>query len=247
VARPDWTDRFPWLLHGVTTRGRGGGSGSSDPDDFDLGLRGPGAGGMVTSRWDRLRREMGVATVVLAHQVHGAGLRVARRGAEGLLLTPAADGHLTRDPEVLLTVSLADCVPVFLVEPRSRTLGLLHAGWRGVAAGILERGIEAMWARFGVSAASLHVHLGPAISEPRYEVGPEVHRALGLPDPGGPATLDLRRHLAERAEKLGVPGSQVGVSDLCVHDDSRFFSHRGGDSGRQVALLGYRGRPGVRQ
>ena len=188
-----------------------------------------------------------MTTVVLGQQVHGAGLRVARRGGEGLLLTPSADGHLTRDPEVLLAVSVADCVPVFVVEPRSRTLALLHAGWRGVAAGILERGVEAMYRRFGASAEALYLYLGPAISEARYEVGPEVHRALGLPDPGGPATLDLRAHLARRAEAAGVPREQVAVSGLCVHDDPRFFSHRGGDGGRQVALLGYRGRPGARQ
>lgn len=252
LANPRWRERFPWLVQGVTTRGGfetgdPDGSPAEAPEPFDLGIRGDGAGRAVLARWDRLRRELGMITVVLGRQVHGAGLRVARRGGEGLLLTPPADGHLTRDPDVLLAVSVADCVPVFMVEPRSRTLALLHAGWRGVAAGILKRGVDAMYERFGVSSDALHLYLGPAISEARYEVGPEVHRALGLPDPGAPATLDLRAHLARRAEALGVPREQVAVSGLCVHDDPRFFSHRGGDGGRQMALLGYRGRPGVRR
>jgi polyphenol oxidase len=247
LGRADWSEAHPWLVQGVTLRT------TPDGAPFDLRLRGPAPGAEVLPRWDRLRDGLGMSTVVTARQVHGSAIRVARSGSPGLLLSPPCDGHLTRDPGVLLAVSVADCVPVFLLEAESRTLGLLHGGWRGVAAGILERGIEAMWSRFGIEPRDLEVHLGPAISPERYEVGPEVFRALGLegteqaPPPGASGPLDLRGHLTDRAAAAGILRERIGRSGVCVRNDPRFFSHRGGDGGRQMAVMGYRGRPGTRR
>ncbi len=242
VGVPEWRRRFPWLIQGVTLRSGGPG----DAEAFDLGLASPAPTGEVLRRWEELRLAVGLPRIVVSRQVHGSVIRVARGGESGLLLTPPADGHLTRDAGVLLTISVADCVPIFLLEPKSRTLGLLHAGWRGVAAGIVEEGLDQMGRRFGVEPRALIAHLGPAISGPRYPVGPEVHEALGLPVPSGSAPLDLREVVVRRLEARGMAPESIGISTLCVHDDPRFFSHRGGDAGRQIALLGYRGRPGVR-
>jgi polyphenol oxidase len=126
------------------------------------------------------------------------------------------------------------------VAPGRPAVALLHAGWRGVAGGILEEGLGVLKDRFGVEPGQLHAHLGPAISGDRYEVGPEVHRALGLPDPGEPGLLDLRGAAAERLAEGGVPRERIGVSTRCSLEDPLFFSHRGGDDGRQVAFLGIR-------
>lgn len=232
VGRADWAERHPWLVHGVTTRL------APEGGDLDLALFGSGPSGAVIARWERLREGLGATTVVHARQVHGSAVRVARRGAPGLLVVPPCDGHLTRDAGVLLTVALADCVPIFLLDPGSRAVGLLHGGWRGVAAGILEWGIQTMWDRLGVAADDLELHLGPSISGPRYEVGPEVFSALGMETPSGPAHLDLRAHLAGRARVAGVRPERIGVSAVCVHDDPRFFSHRAGDDGRHLAVIG---------
>jgi polyphenol oxidase len=235
MARSDWRQAFPWLVQGVTQRQVRPG------ESFDLRLRGTAPAESVLPRWERLREALGMTMVVHSRQVHGAAVRVARGGGAGILLAPECDGHLAAEPGLLLAVSVADCVPVFMVDPETRAIGLLHAGWRGVAAGILEAGVEAMWDRFGVPAERLHLHLGPAISAGEYEVGPEVHEALGLAVPDGPETLDLRRHLVERAARLGVPDAQVARSAICVRRDDRFFSHRGGDKGRQAAILGRKG------
>ncbi|MEX2529460.1 MAG: polyphenol oxidase family protein [Gemmatimonadota bacterium] len=240
LARSDWTRHHPWLIQGVTVSRTAG----PDAADFRLFGKEPGAG--VLDRWEALRIATGMNLVVHARQLHGTGVRVARGGATGILLAPPCDGHLAGEPGILLTVALADCVPVFLLEPESRTLGLLHAGWRGTAAGILEVGLREMWDRFGVPAAKMHVHLGPAIGPDRYEVGSEVLEALGIEGRSGPL-LDLRKVLADRARSMGVPAEQVGVSSTCVHDDPRFFSHRAGDEGRHLAVFGYLGRPGERR
>lgn len=233
LGRADWREEYPGLVQGITLRHGAGG------EPFDLRLDGPSPTEEVLGRWERLRESLGVTTVVRSRQVHGGGVRVARAGGVGVLFGPPGDGHLTRDPGVLLTVSVADCVPVYLLGPRSRAVGLLHAGWRGTAGGILEAGVASMWDRFGIRPDELHVHLGPAIGGDRYEVGPEVYRALGLADPGAPAPLDLRAHLGDRARAAGVRTDRIGVSQVCVRQDSRFFSHRGGDAGRQVAVLGW--------
>ena len=105
--------------------------------------------------------------------------------------------------------------------------------------GILEHGMEAMADSFGSRGEDLFLHLGPSICGACYEVGPEVHRALGLPSVGHPSLLDLRENLAARALAGGVKRSRVTISAWCTRcEGSPFFSHRRGDRERQVAFIG---------
>jgi polyphenol oxidase len=225
-----WNAGVPGLVCGITTRGSDAG--------FDVGLRGREPVGEVMARWDALLALPGMNTVVHALQLHGSVVRMHRDLPPGLFLSPPVDGHLTTQEGVLLTVSVADCVPVFMVSESPRAVALLHAGWRGVAGGILDAGLAAFRHRLGVGPGALHLFLGPSISGRAYEVGPEVHRALGLADPGQAALLDLRAVLAERAGQAGVSPERIEISALCTLADARFHSHRGGDAGRQVAFLG---------
>lgn len=231
LVRPDWEEAFPWLVQGTTTRDR----------DFRLwGSAAPA--GAALEAWEALREGMGARRVIHARQVHGAGLRFHEEGSPGLHLVPPVDGHMTRTSGVLLTVSIADCVPIFLVAEAPRAVAVLHAGWRGVAAGIIEAGIQGFRDRLGVGPGDLHLHLGPAICGPEYEVGPEVHLALGREDPGAPAPLDLRAVVAERASRAGVLPARIGCSGRCTRTDPLLFSHRGGDTMRQVAYMMIRSR-----
>lgn len=161
-------------------------------------------------------------------------------GPAGLHLARECDGHATQDVGVLLAVTTADCVPVSIVDPVRGAVALLHAGWRGTAFGIIERGIETL-SGSSSERSDLHVHLGPAICGECYEVGPEVFEALGLPAPTGPEPVDLRRVMAQRAAAAGVPSEQITISTLCTQCDGELlFSHRAGDGGRQVGYLGMR-------
>jgi YfiH family protein len=232
VVHPEWGEEFPWLAQGCTTRG--------DPEEpFDLALFGrasePRA---VLDRWDRLLRATGLGRGFHAHQVHGAAVRFHARGEPGLHLALACDGHATADADVLLAVTTADCVPISVVDPGRRAVALLHAGWRGAAAGILERGVAVLSERTASDPGELRVHLGPAICGRCYEVGPEVFTALGLEAPAGPEPLDLRVALARRAVLAGVAPGHVTISEHCTRCGEGFFSHRGGDPWRQVAFLG---------
>ncbi len=231
----DWADRFPWLFAGITHAGAG-------PDPFDLRLYGEPASHRARSRWKDLLEATAFDAIVHARQVHGTRIVVHDGVGKGILdAGGAADGHATADSGVLLAVTVADCVPVYLLDAEARAVALLHAGWRGTAAGILPRGVALLGQEWGTDPSRLLVHLGPAICGACYEVGPEVFRALGEEVPPNAAPVDMRGVLAQQAKAAGVPPDGITVSELCtLCGDGNLFSHRGGRSGRQVAVLGMR-------
>ncbi|MFL5382148.1 MAG: polyphenol oxidase family protein [Longimicrobiaceae bacterium] len=235
-VHPEWRDAFPWLAQGTTGRGRG-------DEPFDLGLSGAQPVGKVLDRWRALLAATGMTTIAHSRQVHGAELWVhAGACAPGVLVMDGFDGHLAARPGLLLTVGVADCVPVSVVDPVRRAVALLHSGWRGTAAGITGRGIRRL-AADGSDVAALHLHCGPAICGRCYEVGPEVHAAIH-PDrdpPSSRAPIDVRAAIAGRALALGLRPENVTVSAHCTRcGPPDFFSHRGGSSARQMGVLGIR-------
>lgn len=231
-VHPEWRRRFPWLVQGTTGRSPREGQG-----DFRLFFEGGSAA--EDGIWWQLAFSLGFSGVVHARQVHGKRVLLHGIPRDGLVLGPDADGHVSSAPGVLAAVTVADCVPVFLVDPRGRGIGLLHAGWRGAAAGILEEGLAGIMDQTGAGLEDVLMHLGPGICRICYEVGVEVHQALGLPVPEGPAPLDLRGVLANRAVAQGVLPSNITRSSFCTRcGGAPFFSHRAGDLQRQVGYLG---------
>ena len=230
---PGWHERFG-VFAGITGRGAGA-------SGFDLGLWTGTAEpvGAVMERWSRFRTaSTGFHAVVSAHQIHGTGVGWHGDG-EGWRLLEGLDGHLTATPGVLLTVTVADCIPVYLVDPVRRIVGLLHAGWRGVAGGIMAHGVRLMEAH-GSAASQITMHCGVGICGNCYEVGADVMTACDLDGDGpGPWQLDLRNSLSAQARSLGV--ENISTSHYCsAHDHGFFYSHRasGGQDGRMVAYLG---------
>lgn len=235
-VHPGWSSAFPWLVQGTTLRSY---------RDSVLDFRMPEPAEFrprSTESWSRLLSLTKMSEAAYARQVHETDIRVHGSRDGGSDETKPYDGQVTDRADVLLGVTVADCVPVFLVSPRPRTVAVLHAGWRGTALGILERGLESIGRHAGVRPRELHVHLGPAICGDCYEVGPEVFSALGLSPPPERGPLDLRRVLATRAVAAGVDGTKLSVSRHCTRcTRSDLFSHRGGDEGRGVGYLGIRG------
>jgi YfiH family protein len=138
------------------------------------------------------------------------------------------DGHATVVPALGLMVFAADCLPVALGSPGAVTM--LHAGWRGLAGGVLERGVAALEELAG--AGEIVAILGPCAGVCCYEVGPEVHAAFGL-GAGPTGNLDLRAIARQRLLAAGV--SEIVDVTACTICDERFFSHRreGARAGRQ--------------
>ena len=190
----------------------------------------------MLGRWAGLEREVaGEATgVVLARQVHGTGILEHGGGQQGWVRVGEGDGHITSERGLALAVSIADCVPVFMAHP-SGTIALLHSGWRGTAAGFVTRATAA-FSMLGKPPSELRVHLGPAICGRCYEVSADVREQLTGHPATRPGQVDLRSLLAEQASAAGV--KQISMSPWCTrHDNDRFFSHRAGDPGRQVAVM----------
>jgi purine-nucleoside/S-methyl-5'-thioadenosine phosphorylase / adenosine deaminase len=228
----DWATRHPRLVQGITWRGPAG--------DFDLGLFGAGPVGATLARWRDLQAALGFKGCVHARQVHGTRIVSHETSHDGLLVIDAADGHATGAAGLLLTVSVADCIPIAFADPSNRRIAIVHAGWRGVATGAAEAAIATL-ARSGSAAADLLCHLGPAICGACYEVGPEVHERLGLDRPARNQTVDLREVARRRVVAAGVPASATTVSGLCPRCEAdRFFSHRAGAVGRQMGFIGIR-------
>jgi polyphenol oxidase len=233
---PGWQERYG-VVAGITGRGTEPGRG------FDLGLWSDAPVGEVMSRWRALRRQLPHFTaVVLGNQVHGVEVMSLDAG-RGWIQVEAIDGWITTAPGILLTVTVADCVPVYLVVP-GRAVALLHAGWRGTVGGIVGRGVEQLCGGAGCSASDIVMHCGVGICGPCYEVGSEVMQGSGAAAEGeGPWHLDLRERLSDQAGQLGL--NQVTASGWCsAHDRASFYSHRasGGTDGRMVAYIGMAGQ-----
>jgi hypothetical protein len=192
---------------------------------------------VVMQRWRELREALDPsgARLASATQVHGARVLVHGAGWNGWLRTDDADGHATAEQALALAVGVADCVPVFIAHPRG-AIALLHSGWRGTAARIVERGIEVL-SRRGYDASELRLHLGPAICGNCYGVSSDVYRQVtGGDSSGDRSCVDLRAVIARHAQAAGV--RRITTSTLCTRcDNDRFFSHRAGDAGRQVAVM----------
>jgi YfiH family protein len=242
-------DGIRWLearLPGATAAfsARLGGASEAPFDSLNLGVLTDDERDRVAANRRRLAAALGFAPerVAIARQVHGAELLV-RSGpqrpspfvAPGSKI-PEADGHATSEPGLPLLVFVADCLPVALAGPQG--VAMLHCGWRGLTAGIVARGAEAV----GATDAAI----GPGIGPCCYEVGNEVLDAL-QPPTGRKAESDStlrptgRVNLAEVAKRLlreaGV--ERVESSGLCTSCEERlFFSHRRdrGRTGRQAGL-----------
>ncbi|MGH7703059.1 MAG: laccase domain-containing protein, partial [Gemmatimonadales bacterium] len=163
-----------------------------------------------------------------------------RDTAQGWQILEGMDGHATAQPGILLTVTVADCIPVYLVAPAQRTIALLHAGWRGTAAGILGHALGLLESARRINPSDIVMHCGVGICGDCYEVGSEVMLGCGMsPTGAGPWHLDLRDCLVRQAAVHGV--GHISTSQWCSgHDQAHFYSHRAsrGRDGRMVAYLG---------
>jgi polyphenol oxidase len=229
---PGWLEQYG-VVAGITGRGSQPGRG------FDLGLWSTEPVGEVMSRWLAFRRSMHpFHAVALGNQVHGVQVMSLESG-RGWVYVDGVDGWVTAQPGILLSATVADCIPVYLLAPH-RGIALLHAGWRGTAGGIVGRGIGQLTSNTGALPGEIVMHCGIGICGACYEVGSEVITGCGAMAEGvGPWHLDLRTTLAEQARAAGV--NQVTISSWCTaHHSGEFYSHRTsrGADGRMVAYLG---------
>jgi polyphenol oxidase len=178
-------------------------------------------------------------------QVHGTRVVRATRALADAE-APQADASWTDELGVACVVQVADCLPVLLAAADGRAVAAVHAGWRGLAAGVLEGAVGALCSGAGIAAHQVVAWLGPCLGSSRFEVGADVLQAFSGDEtcfvPRGDRWLaDLPRLARLRLQRAGV--RRIAGGKWCtVEDDSRFFSYRrDGLTGRLAAAVWIRG------
>ena len=245
---PDWAAQRD--VHAAFTL-RAGGVSEGCYASLNLGKHVGDDAAHVAENRRRVREQLNLpGEPVWLEQLHGIGvLRADAIGAIDAQSSRAADALYTRAAGTVCAIQVADCMPVLFASTDGAVVAAAHAGWRGLAAGVLEATIDAL----GVAAPQLDVWLGPAISQANFEVGEEVRAAFLAHDPQAAAAFvrnprghwqcDLYQLARQRLAARGV--SRICGGGFCTHADSaRFFSHRReAPTGRMAALI-WRGAPG---
>lgn len=184
-------------------------------------------------------------------QVHGAAVADAAASCGAFESGRQADALVTDHPGRVISVKYADCVPILLASSDGRAVAAVHAGWRGIVAGVVPAAIERLSGRAG-EPSRLIAAIGPCIGLEAFEVGPEVLTAFeDVFGPGAPlrrhdtgkGQIDLRRAVQLQLMSAGLREEQIDGTDRCTFRDAdEFFSHRreGPATGRMAALIGPR-------
>lgn len=232
------------LRHGFFGR-RGGVSGG---DFASLNVSASNADDPAHAQENRRRAvaALGGGALVTVRQVHSA--RVANAG--DVTADTEADALVGTQPGVLLGILTADCCPILLADAEAGVVAAAHAGWRGAIDGVVRETVAAMLA-LGARRNAIRAAIGPTISGPNYEVGPDFRADLLARDPGaapffisgpdGRPHFDLPGFVLSQLAASGIEAERIGG---CTYaDPERYFSHRratheAGRAGRQIAVIG---------
>ena len=248
MASPDIT-----TAHAFTTRH--GGVSSGIYSSLNLGMKLGDDPGCVEENYSRICRALGTmpGDIVCSSQIHSARIRVVSQKDRKRLFKPnpeQADGLVTCDSGVALTVFTADCVPILLHDPVAGAIGAVHAGWRGTAADIAGAAVQAMIGEFGCMPENIRAAIGPCISVCCYETGSDVADAMHkiISDPpvyksksfssSGKFMADLKECNRRLLIRAGL--RDISVSDECTCcENEKYWSHRftGGKRGSQAAII----------
>ena len=195
----------------------------------------------------------GIKDLIVFRQIHSTKVvTLTERPKPGVAVE--ADAMVTNRKDLLLGILTADCSPVLLADPEAGIVGGAHAGWKGAAGGIVAETVAAMVA-LGATPKNIRAAIGPTISGPNYEVGPETAARIVALDPA--ASVYVTIPTGKDREHFDIPGllqeqlfgagvGLVGDLGLCTYaDPARYYSHRyathhGIHTGRQIAIIGLR-------
>jgi len=234
LLEADWP--APPGVRALTTRRHGAGISAPPFAQFNLGNRHAADGDSPAAvEHNRQLLRQGLALPSAPHwlrQVHGTTVLRFDAPPSPDASEPVADAAVTSVPGVVLAILTADCLPVVLAARDGREIAAAHAGWRGLADGMLEHTVAAMQ----TPADALQVWLGPAAGPADYEVGDEVYHAFVghapqaaeafVPTRAGHWKVDLYALARQRLQAVGIPAGQVHGGGLSTLTDPDLFSYR---------------------
>lgn len=179
------------------------------------------------------------APLVLVEQVHGCRIKDVRMKSQaGLSYFSGYDALVTAKRGLLIGILTADCLPVFLFDRRQHIIGLAHAGWRGIAKGIVPATIKQMQKLYQSRPVDIVAGIGPHISARHYEINAITSRKLGLPAKNN-TQANLAKLVKEQLQQSGVPISAIEITPVCTYSSHQCYSYRrqGKQAGRMLSFL----------
>lgn len=243
--QPDWP-AIPGVRALSTTRA--GGVSAVPYESLNLGAHVGDATAAIRANRQRLRTAAALpAEPRWLNQVHG--IAVADLDAAQESSTPTADAAVSSRPGCICAVMTADCLPVLLAAADGSAVAAAHAGWRGLAGGVVEAALQALRARIS-AGVSIHAWLGPAIGPAHFEVGDDVREVFVKNDPAAEAAFssndagrwqcDLYQLVRRRLQAQGI--ASICGGGFCTYaDERRFYSHRRDVQHRRLAGTGRMG------
>ncbi len=209
--------------------------------DVKAGFSLPGISNSTSDARKLLCESLGVNADCLAYpeQIHSKIVENCIRPG----LHKQVDGLISNEHQCVLSIKVADCIPIFLVEKQTGIIGLIHAGWRGIVQGIAQAGIE-MIIKQGGDPASLFVLMGPSIRKCCFEVSQDVAskfpQKFVITNSNGNITVDLHKALEAQLISKGVNPVNIIDTQKCTCCSHEMFSYRrqGERSGRMIAIIG---------
>ncbi len=241
-----------YSVQGFTTRHEGV---SRPPyNSLNLGMNTQDQQAAVEGNRSLLARAFGLnqEALVTPRQVHGSDILVINEANEDFshFLSVEGDAVITNQPDVMIGVCVADCVPLLLCDSEHRVIAVVHAGWKGTADKLVAKAVAGMQAEFGSNPSRIHAAIGPCIQKCCYEVDEPVKKAFlhngidwdSCAEAKSPGKWHLDLTVANRELLLlaGLPADAIQASDQCVccHSE-QFFSYRRDkeESGRQMGFI----------
>jgi len=242
---PDWLHHFSDRLAAAQST-RHGGVSEAPFASFNLGLHTPDRPEHVAENRQRFCESLGFDAAQLAggFQTHGDAVRAVEAPGQ----QDGFDALVTNRRGVLLSVTVADCVPILLYDPVRGAIGAAHAGWKGTVASIAAKTLRTMQQHYGTQPRDCWAYIGTCIAKADFEVDADVADHFAAPYKHWDATrnkyfVDLKQANADSLLALGVPAAQLAISPhSTVTDVGMFFSHRAerGQTGRMLAVIGMR-------
>lgn len=182
--------------------------------------------------------------VIGMRQIHSANVSVVENTRE--LRIPDVDALVTNKKDLALTVLTADCLPIFLFDPKHQVIGIVHAGSKGLLRGVIENTVHTFVTMFNSDPKDILAGIGPGIETSCYEVGHEYAKTYqeAYPDfngfiaeKDGKAFLDLRAMATQLLQKEGILDMHIEVTNICTKCDTNFYSYRRGDKDDRFASI----------
>jgi polyphenol oxidase len=230
--------RFPQIRYGMSTRLGGV---SPEPFGMNLSFRVGDESGNVERNRVRFFGSLGFdpRSLAIPHQCHSNVVQIVNQAGD----YESCDGLVTNATGLPLVITIADCMPIVLFDPKKAVLAHVHAGWRGSEGRITKKAVDIMEQQFGVSSRDIVAFLGPSAGVCCYEVGREVSDAFAPEDSemrNGRIFLDLKKANVSQLRQCGIQSANIEVSTQCTICGSDLFHSYRRDrerSGRMMAVV----------